>query len=308
MEVAVLHNPTAGDRELPRRHLLALLRRAGHRPDYFSFKEGAWKKRGALRGAELIVVAGGDGSVKKAIIQLHDHEVPFALLPLGTANNICTSLGISGKPKHLVAGWPQAKREWIDLGVARGPWGERLFVESAGVGLIGRAISIMAEVGEATSHQLDNRADRMHRDASVILALAHELHPVRATIAADGGRARSDNFLLLEVMNISRGGPGLKLAPKADPTDGWFNLVVATAGERAKLKRALAESIGGEARRTALSRGKVRALQLELAAGDFRLDDKVVWRREPLARGAPQSRVRVEISIRPAAAEVLLPE
>jgi diacylglycerol kinase family enzyme len=307
MEIAVLHNPTAGDRELSHRDLLALLRRAGYRPEYFSSKEGAWKKPHALRGAEMIVVAGGDGSVKKAILQLHGYELPFALLPLGTANNICASLGIVGKPKRIVATWPRARRDWIDLGIARGPWGERMFVESAGIGLIGRAIGIMASVGQATSHQLENREDRMHRDASVILALAHELRPVRIKVSADRRRATSDDYLLLEVMNISRAGPGLVMAPRADPTDGWFNLVSATIGERARLKRALAESIGGIARRTALSRGKIRSLHLEFGAGEFRLDDKVVWSRDARPRGSRVSPVCVEISLKPAAAEVLLP-
>jgi diacylglycerol kinase (ATP) len=306
MQIAVLHNPTAGDRELSRSELIALLRRAGYRPEYFSFKEKAWRKPEALLGAEFVVVAGGDGSVKKAVLELHDRGLPLAFLPLGTANNICVCLGIVGKPKSIVRAWRRAPREWLDLGVAVGPWGERLFVESVGVGLIGRAINIMAAVGATTDHRLERREDRVHRDTSVVLALAHELHPVRLTTSIDGRRATADDYLLFEVMNIGRAGPGLDLAPKANPTDGRFDLVAANASEREKLKRSLASTVEGRKSKSTLKRGAVRAVQLELAAGEIRIDDRIAWQRDRETRSS-KKRITVQIAMRHSAVEILRP-
>lgn len=308
MEIAVLHSPTAGDRDLGRRKLLRLLRHAGYRPRYFSLKEAAWKKKNALRGVELVAVAGGDGSVRRVILELHDRGLPLALLPLGTANNICASLGIAGKPKQIIASWKRALRRQIDLGVARGPWGEQLFVESVGVGLIGRAIVVMTAVGDATEHRLERREDRVHRDASVVLALAHEVHPVKLAVSHDGRIFRADQYLLFEVMNISRVGPGLELAPEADPSDGCLNVVSATAREREKLKRAIASSIVPRDPGGTLTRRRVRSLRMELKDGEFRFDDQIALNlRDASSRRRDGKCVRVEISVRPRACEILVP-
>ena len=43
--------------------------------------------------ADLIVAAGGDGTVLKVISHLRDRSIPIAILPLGGANNIARSLG-----------------------------------------------------------------------------------------------------------------------------------------------------------------------------------------------------------------------
>ncbi|HEX2852308.1 MAG TPA: diacylglycerol kinase family protein [Opitutaceae bacterium] len=304
MDIAVLHNPTAGDRELPRRKLVELLRAAGYRPRYFSLKEDAWKKRRALRGAKFVVVAGGDGSVRKAVLALHDRGVPLALLPLGTANNVCTSLGIEGRPKKLIARWAKARPLKLDLGVAKGPWGKKMFIESAGAGLVGRAIGIMGAVEATSEHRPKRREDRLHRDNHVLQALAHELQPVRLRVQEDDCPACSGSYLLLEIMNISRVGPRFELAPEADPSDGCLNIVSATVGEREQLKRTLAGSIEGK-KRPVLARRKVRTVRIEFADGEFRLDDKLVLEATRKA-GEPRKKVRIEISVRPKAVEILV--
>ena len=308
MEIAVLHNPTAGDRTLNERKLLSLLRGAGYRATYFSIKKKGWKKKNALRGAQWVVVAGGDGTVRRAILQLHDRGLPLALLPLGTANNICTSLGIVGTPKEIVAGWAKGRRRKIDLGVAKGTGGEQLFVESVGVGLIGRAITTMIAVGEATEHRLERRADRVHRDASVVLSLAHELRPVNVTVALEDVAGKQADYLLLEVMNISRVGPGLELAPEADPADGWLNVVSATAAEREKLKSAIANSLVPGKAAGSLTRKRVRSLRLEFNDGEFRHDDQIAVDLRDQPERSGRKPIVVEISVRRRACEILCPK
>lgn len=303
MEIVVLHNPAAGDRDLPQRKLRDLLRRAGYRPKFFSLKEPLWKKKHAFGQAELIVVAGGDGSVRKAVLRLHDRGLPFAILPLGTANNICTSLGISGEPRTIIDSWRHARPRNVDLGIARGPWGEKWFIESAGLGLIARAIAIMSEVGATAEHRPEWREDRLHRDASVVQALAYELRPSRISVAGVGAHVRTDDFLLLEVMNINRVGPGLNLAPAADPSDGLFDVVTATDRERKKLNQALASAVAGAS--SSLLRKKTAALRLTFQQGEFRLDDKIVLRLGRERRRSRARKVTVEIAVRPEAIKIL---
>lgn len=300
----MLHNPTAGDRELPQRKLAELLRRFGYRPAFFSLKERAWKEKNALAHAEFVVVAGGDGSVRKAVLELHDCGRPLAILPLGTANNVCTSLGIEGSPAKIVASWSKAGRRKIDLGQARGPWGEKSFVESAGVGLIGRTIAIMDALEATADHRPEWREDRLHRDASVVHALAHELQPVQIRVQETGRVSRWEDYLLLEIMNISRAGPGLELAPRADPGDGWLNVVSVTVRERERLKRVLRDNLGAKKPRTVLAQHRIRSLRIECRAGEFRLDDQVVWQGPDRTRPAKKA-VGIDITICPQVFEVL---
>src|SRR6476646_4001265 len=56
-------------------------------------------------GAELVAVAGGDGTVAKVAAQARPDGPPIAILPLGTANDIAVSLGLRRDIKELAAGW-----------------------------------------------------------------------------------------------------------------------------------------------------------------------------------------------------------
>ena len=97
--------------------------------------------RAVRADAELIVAAGGDGTVAAVAREMPGRELALAVLPLGTANNIALSLGCDGPLDALIEHWTQARVIHADLGVARGPWGERRFVEGVGGGLVARSIA-----------------------------------------------------------------------------------------------------------------------------------------------------------------------
>ena len=63
------------------------------------------------------------GKVAKHLIDKH---LPIAVLPMGTANNIAKTLGLSDRPlEQLIAGWSAAPRVNFDVGVASGPWNSK---------------------------------------------------------------------------------------------------------------------------------------------------------------------------------------
>ena len=68
---------------------------------------------------DLVVAAGGDGTVATAAGIAVRTSAPLAILPLGTANNIATSLGVSAPAPDLIASWATARRVPFDLGRAR---------------------------------------------------------------------------------------------------------------------------------------------------------------------------------------------
>jgi hypothetical protein len=128
----VLHNPTAGSGDVSAEDLLAALTAGGIASRYCSTKQPDFAD--ALgEPADLIVAAGGDGTVLEVISHVRDRSIPIAILPLGGANNIARSLGMATDPLGIArAGWRETEVLRLDVGTAAGPWGERLFVESVG--------------------------------------------------------------------------------------------------------------------------------------------------------------------------------
>src|SRR5256885_8578893 len=103
----LIHNEKAGDKRHEREALVDLLERAGYSVSYFPAKHC---DLGEALGhpAEIIVSAGGDGTVARVVRQARSDGPPIAVLPLRTPNNIATSLRIRGTVDDLVAGWPDA--------------------------------------------------------------------------------------------------------------------------------------------------------------------------------------------------------
>ena len=107
-------------------------------------------------------------------------STPVAILPLGTANNVATSMGIGGEMTELIASWHRARRVPFDLGHARAGSKTWLVVEGAGGGLIPAGIA----AAERQRHSQEEAAPP-HPSAEVATAVRafydvlDDLEPVR---------------------------------------------------------------------------------------------------------------------------------
>lgn len=219
MRLGLIHNEDAGDAQ-SEADLSRLLRRHGHDVSALAHPSDGvaqWHDK----ALDLVVAAGGDGTIAAALCALADSDlgVPLAMLPMGTANNIATSLDVGDHVDAAVDAWPSHRVRRLDLGVATGPWGERCFVESVGGGLVTHGIVVMdrRHYTSPTPFSQVARARVAHAD---VLA---QLEPVRWQLTLDGV-PEEDEFLLVEVLNISTVGPSLWLA-SASPFDGEFTVV-----------------------------------------------------------------------------------
>jgi len=307
MKIALLHNRKAGDQERTERELVKSLRRHGYEPTVLPPKRFLRENHAEVPG-EFVVVAGGDGSVKRVACALAGSGRPMAILPIGTANNIAHSMGLTGPPEKIIAGWATGACVSMDLGIAHGPWGRRYFIEGLGLGLFGRTFAIMNRVDEISPLVLGTREERLYRDLCVLLALSHELQPVPLRLKVDRRRARSGRFLLCEVLNIRRSGPGVELSHSADLSDGFLDLVLVEDGERRKLLTLLEHCLAGKIPVPLLHTRRVRRVQLSLGDNELRIDDEVVWPPDHPRQNPRKSRqISVTVEVAPGALQCLLP-
>jgi diacylglycerol kinase family enzyme len=184
-------------------------------------------------GSPVIVVVGGDGTVRQAAEQLVGAPTPLAIVPGGTGNVLAGTLGIHGIGPAIGAIRGGETRS-LDLGRARwwpareaasgrspAHWPrlhERTFVVACGMGLDAR---IMA----AAEHEWKRR---MRFGAYVGAALRELVRLESATfrIVADGDPFDVVGYLVL-VANAGDLVPG-RIGPRRriDPTDGRLDLIV----------------------------------------------------------------------------------
>ena len=275
VRVVLFHNEDAGDGSSVD-EITALFERHGHHLVQVVDKEHRVERILASH-ADLAVAAGGDGTVATAARVLAGQKLPLAILPLGTANNIAKSLSSDGPLDTLVEAWGRTKPQSLDIGFARAEWGQRIFFESVGAGLIpagiaaAKALEENAREGSSTVKPED--ALSTFRD---VLA---GLEPQRWTIVIDGQEEIGD-FLLVEVLNIPSIGPNLVLSDEAIPTDGLFSVVIATEQHRRVLDEYLAHRISGGERPLSMPPRHARRVEIRGSTA-VHVDDQLLDTQSP---------------------------
>ncbi len=269
VRVSLLYNSRAGA-GVPLDHIRGAIEQQGH--DLVCVVETqAGVKRLLEAGPDVVVAAGGDGTIALAARTLARRGIPLAILPLGTANNIARSLAVQGSIDDLVAAWRPSRRVPLDLGVADGAWGRQAFVEGVGAGLIPAAVADMQTRSDGDELPPPAKVAGAIRTTGRVLS---QLHPVELTIVADGARTRGV-FLLAEVLNMRSIGPNLVFAADATPSDGLFHVVMAGEEHRDEIARYLQEVL--LRRDAALSLPSTRARHVTLeGTSEIHLDDEVL--------------------------------
>ncbi len=223
MKALLLHNPGAGANGVSGDDLLQAFRDAGWEVEYMKSDGAEFVERlgSELRDEfDLVAAAGGDGTIARVLNGIAAPAPALALLPLGTANNIASALGIDGDPREIIAGLADADSVPLDIAIAEGPWGMRRFCESVGFGLIARGLAPVNAARLPSAHKIPTGRDALRQ-------ALRSMAPDPLSLGLDGRKA-DEEVLLLELLRIPSVGPRLRLVPEAHPGDG--RLYVATLG------------------------------------------------------------------------------
>ena len=270
MNVWILCNEDAG-RGISAADLQTLVERAGHTVAGVAkqYEDDSPPPKGEL---DIIVAAGGDGTVATAAAIASRTSAALAILPLGTANNIATSLELPTRIPDLIASWSSASRVPFDLGFARAGSKKWLIVEGIGGGLlpagIARAEAAHRQHKPSTPSAEVDAAVRAFRDALADLA------PQPWTISIDGTQM-SDEFLLVEVLNIRSVGPNLVFAPDASSSDGYFDVITAQETDRKQLETYFEHRVARRDTRLTLPRRRARHVSIT-SCTEMHIDDERV--------------------------------
>ncbi|MCW2679198.1 MAG: diacylglycerol kinase catalytic region [Frankiales bacterium] len=218
MRVAVVANPTKSGDPYWDRRVLGVLERAGLPGATWipttAADPGPGQARQALAdGAELVVVCGGDGTVRSVATVLAGTGVPMALLPSGTGNLLARNLEVPLEVEAAARVAASGRTAAIDVG--RTDDGE-CFLVMAGSGF-----------DAAMLRDTSDRAKVWLSWAAYVLAGMRHLRGPLATydLVLDGVPVRRHGRGVL-IGNVSALQAGLELLPGALADDGLLDVAV----------------------------------------------------------------------------------
>jgi diacylglycerol kinase family enzyme len=274
MRALLVYNPTAGTKGHDKDSIIDALRLAGIEVDYVSTKDDDLK-RGLKRACDVVVAAGGDGTIGYVFTHLADRSIPIGVLPLGSANNIARSLGIAGTPAELAEQWRAGRVHSFHLvEVTYGKDKRELCTEGFGVGLMAALIKRRAKGRKADG------AEDIRRGRRALSALVSDAELLDLEVNIDGKSWKSD-LISVDVLNIPFTGPALPLAHNADPGDTLLDVIGFESDRRDELIEWI-KSPQEDAPPVSARRGE--QIEIRWRDADSRLDDQVIegesgWRR-----------------------------
>jgi diacylglycerol kinase family enzyme len=193
---------------------LAETHRAGHAE--------ALAREAAMGGAEMVVAAGGDGTIAEVANGLMGSGVRLGVIPLGTANVLAHELGLPFAPKSVAAALAFGRTRTLWPGQANGRDRTRLFVQMIGVGfdahvvhhlpfalkrVLGKGAYVVQSTRELIRYRfppIQLRIDDIETEAASVIISKGRLYGGRFRLAADAMPADPGFSVVL----FDRSGPG----------------------------------------------------------------------------------------------------
>jgi diacylglycerol kinase (ATP) len=174
-------------------------------------------KEAVENNEELVIVAGGDGTVEEVASQLIGSKTTLGILPTGTMNNLARCLGVPLDIEDACALLGMGVTRQIDVGrvVSNAKPEVEYFLEAAGVGLS----AIVIPTGQALEKG---------RWSALPLALRKlfDTKPEPIQVELDDEQAIHAYSQIVTVSNAPMLGKNLLIAPNAKMDDGYLDIAI----------------------------------------------------------------------------------
>lgn len=237
----IIYNPTSG-RELFKRHLpevLEKLEKAGYETSCHA-TTGAGDATNAARIAverkyDLVVAAGGDGTINEVVNGLAEQEYrpTLGIIPVGTTNDFARAIGV---PRNI-DGACDVIVEGNSVPIDIGRINDKYFVNIAGGG---RLTELTYEVPSKLKTMLGQLAYYLKG-----MEMLPSIRPTEVSIEYDGKLFEGEIMLFLVSLTNSVGGFE-KLAPDSSMNDGLFDLLILKKANLADFIKVATLAIRGE--------------------------------------------------------------
>lgn len=221
MRIGLIIRPREGMSGLDElRRLVAELRAGGHRVrPRLTFEAGdacRMARRLACTGAEVVVAAGGDGTVNEVVngVVGTGWSGRLAVVPLGTANDFAAGLGLPSEPGEALR--LAVSGEVMEIDVARVNGRHFVNVSTGGFG------AVATDQAAAESKRL------LGPWAYVVAGVRQfgELRPSRARFETSDAVVYDGEIMFFAVGNAKRTGGGSMLTPRAEFGDGALDVLI----------------------------------------------------------------------------------
>jgi len=238
----LIYNPSSGREEMRKRlpDILQKLDRGGIEVScYATSGEGdatLAASEAVERGYDMIIAAGGDGTLYEVIngIAHKEHRPPLGILPVGTTNDFARAMGIPKNWEYacdlIISQYTKA----IDVGMAN----DRYFINIAGGGSLTELTYDVPSKLKTMVGQLAYYMKGMEKMT--------RLRPTELKIEAEGVGSFHDEFMMFLICNSNSVGGFERLAPDSLLDDGLLDVLLISKCNLAEFIRLVTLALRGE--------------------------------------------------------------
>lgn len=238
-------------------------------------------------GYELVIVAGGDGTINEAAKALVGTQTALAIVPKGSGNGLARELGMPLLYEEAWAALQKAKPHACDVGVANGEY----FFNLAGVGIEAEIARQFAEYGKNGA-----RGKWPYFKLGARAVFSYQPKTLRVQY---NGKDEILTPLTLVFANGTQYGSNFTIAPRASLTDGQLDMVEVPVLPKWKLALAAPTFMSKTFRPFDVTHVQ------KTAEASIEADGEIVYHLD----GEPKiTQNKLHISLRPGALKLMIPE
>ena len=242
MRIVILLNPNAGGGKARRviQTVIEVLRCGGAAAEVRESRSGEHlvqlAREAAAQQPDILVAAGGDGTVHTILNGIFPTGVPLGIIPIGRGNDFARGLGIPAHPCDAAEVLLRGQVRQVDL--ARASPGA---TEPQPGGAASAIYACVAGVGfdSVVNRYANERAHRLHGRFAYAWGIARCLkayQPLPMKLSSDALNFEGE-IIFAVVGNNSWYGDGFRIAPRARLDDGFLDICIVPAMSKWELVR-----------------------------------------------------------------------